>query len=83
MSPDIAKFSPSLFWDVDRETVDVRNNKRWLIARVLGYGRLRDWKALRMLYPLAGIRLVGGTSQALQLGHRKSVALDLFGRLGR
>ena len=31
---------------------------------------------------LAGLRLVGGTSLALQLGHRKSVDLDLFGSLG-
>jgi len=31
---------------------------------------------------LVGIRLVGGTSLALQLGHRKSVDLDLFGSLG-
>ncbi len=31
---------------------------------------------------LVGIRLVGGTSLALQLGHRKSVDLDLFGSFG-
>lgn len=31
---------------------------------------------------LIGLRLVGGTSLALQLGHRKSVDLDLFGSLG-
>ena len=28
---------------------------------------------------LAGTRLVGGTALALQLGHRRSVDLDLFG----
>ncbi len=31
---------------------------------------------------LVGLRLVGGTSLAMQLGHRKSVDLDLFGSLG-
>jgi hypothetical protein len=31
---------------------------------------------------LDGLRLVGGTSLAMQLGHRKSVDLDLFGNLG-
>ena len=55
MSPEIANFTPALFWDVDREAVDVHANKRWLIARVLGYGRLMDWKTLRMLYSLAEI----------------------------
>lgn len=39
---------------------------------------------LRALMPLdifKNARLVGGTSLALQIGHRKSVDLDLFGRL--
>lgn len=30
---------------------------------------------------LANLRLVGGTSMALQVGHRKSVDLDLFGSI--
>lgn len=30
---------------------------------------------------LQGLRLVGGTALALQLGHRKSVDLDLFGEI--
>jgi hypothetical protein len=52
MSPEIAKFTPALFWDVDSKTVDVHANKRWLITRVLEYGRFMDWKALRRLYSL-------------------------------
>jgi len=55
MSPEIAKFTPALFWDVDREAVDIHANKRWLVARVLGYGRMRDWKALLTLYSLVEI----------------------------
>lgn len=30
---------------------------------------------------IQGLRLVGGTSLALQYGHRQSVDLDFFGRL--
>ena len=30
---------------------------------------------------LSGLRLVGGTALALQIGHRKSVDLDLFGKI--
>ena len=37
---------------------------------------LRDLQSLELL---KGCRLVGGTALALQLGHRKSVDLDLFG----
>lgn len=37
-------------------------------------------KELQAIPDLADMRLVGGTSLALQLGHRASVDLDLFGR---
>lgn len=38
-------------------------------------------KALLALDALKHVRLVGGTALALQLGHRKSIDLDLFGEL--
>lgn len=38
-------------------------------------------KKLQALPVLRNTRLVGGTSLALQLGHRKSVDLDLFGNI--
>lgn len=38
-------------------------------------------KELRSIPALAALRLVGGTSLALQLGHRNSVDIDLFGKL--
>ena len=41
---------------------------------------LRLLKRLQSLPELADTRLVGGTALALQLGHRVSVDLDLFGR---
>jgi len=37
-------------------------------------------KELQSVPELADLRLVGGTALALQLGHRTSVDLDLFGR---
>lgn len=42
-------------------------------------GTLQLLKSLQTLPLLQGLRLVGGTALALQLGHRKSVDLDLFG----
>jgi len=38
-------------------------------------------KRLQSLDELKGLRLAGGTSLALQYGHRKSIDLDLFGKL--
>ena len=37
-------------------------------------------RKLQSLPGLSGLRLVGGTALALQLGHRTSVDLDLFGQ---
>jgi hypothetical protein len=39
-------------------------------------------KKLQHVKEFSKLRLVGGTSLALQLGHRKSIDLDLFGLLG-
>ena len=38
-------------------------------------------KSLLQIPEFNGLRLVGGTSLALQIGHRKSVDIDLFGSL--
>ncbi len=38
-------------------------------------------KKLMQIDILKEVRLVGGTSLALQIGHRKSIDLDLFGEL--
>lgn len=38
-------------------------------------------KKLQSIPCLAGVRLVGGTSLALQIGHRVSIDLDLFGQI--
>ena len=43
-------------------------------------GTLDLLRELQALAPLADMRLVGGTALALQLGHRTSVDIDLFGR---
>lgn len=44
-------------------------------------GTLQLLKSLQSIPLLSGLRLVGGTGLALQLGHRKSVDLDLFGEV--
>ncbi|MFA7232362.1 MAG: nucleotidyl transferase AbiEii/AbiGii toxin family protein [Victivallaceae bacterium] len=38
-------------------------------------------KRIQNLPVFANLRLVGGTSLALQIGHRKSIDLDLFGKI--
>ena len=44
-------------------------------------GTLELLKNLLSLNLFQQLRLVGGTSLALQIGHRKSIDLDLFGEI--
>ena len=44
-------------------------------------GTLQLLKSLQSMPMFQGLRLVGGTALALQLGHRKSIDLDLFGTI--
>ncbi len=55
MSPEIAKFTPSLFWDVDRESLDLQKSKAFIINRVLGRGQMSDWILLKAYYTVEGI----------------------------
>lgn len=43
----IGKFSSHLFWDTDREKLDMLQHHAFIIKRVLEYGLLEDWKFLR------------------------------------
>ena len=46
----ISDFSPHLFWDVDRDTLDFEKSKETIIYQVLEFGMMKDWKMLQDLY---------------------------------
>lgn len=50
-----------------------------LFTDTIDHGTIVLLKKLQKLSSLQSTRLVGGTALALQIGHRKSVDLDLFG----
>ena len=52
-----------------------------LHSETVDEGTLGLLKQLQSLGILSEMRLVGGTSLALQIGHRKSIDIDLFGNL--
>jgi len=47
----------------------------------IGTSTLELLKKLMAIKEFSELRLVGGTALALQLGHRKSIDLDLFGKV--
>ena len=48
----IDRFSPYLFWDVDKSTLDMEAHASYIIKRVLEYGQLLDWNIIRDYYSL-------------------------------
>lgn len=63
MSDYIKSLTPSLFWDIDRETIDDEKHRRFVIGRVLERGRLQDWRNTKARY---GLDLVVREAQQLR-----------------
>ena len=51
----IQGFSDYIFWDVDKNTIDLVLNAPFVVQRVLEYGQIGDWKLLLSYYGLAEI----------------------------
>jgi len=49
-------FSPSVFWDCDPASIDVEENRLFVIGRVLTRGLYTDWQALKHLYGVERLR---------------------------
>lgn len=69
-------FTANLFWDVDPEAIDFDKHRRWVVQRVLEYGRMEDWQAIRELYGLDGI--VEAAQQARTLDPKAHAFLCLI-----
>ncbi|MFH1866861.1 MAG: hypothetical protein ABIJ81_02135 [Patescibacteria group bacterium] len=50
MKHQIVKFSPVLFWDIDRQKLNYITHRRFIIGRVLKFGNLKDWRQAKQLY---------------------------------
>lgn len=66
MSPEIAQFTPSLFWDVDRETLDINKSKSLIVQRVLERGHDHDWELLKACYTIPEIVLTARKLRSLE-----------------
>ena len=48
----IDRFSPYLFWDVDKSTLDMEAHALYIIKRALEYGQVQDWNIIKDYYSL-------------------------------
>ena len=46
VSTQMNSLSNHLFWDVNRDDIDLEKHASWLTRRVLEYGRWADWQIL-------------------------------------
>jgi len=69
----VQSLSRELFWDVRQNTVTSTDHLKWLIERVLTYGRARDWSLLISNVPKAQIT---DLAPRLNIPERERIFLD-------
>ena len=67
----ISSFSKNLFWDVAPDSIDLESNSRYIIQRVLEYGRYSDWNLILSYY---GIKTISDTATSLRSLDPKAVS---------
>ena len=67
----ITSFSKNLFWDVDPGSIDLEINSRYVIQRVIEYGRYSDWKLILSYY---GIPVIADIATSLRSLDPKAVS---------
>ncbi len=46
------RLNKEIFWDIDFASINYQENARFVIERVLNYGDLSDWNAIKNIYSL-------------------------------
>ena len=64
-------FSKNLFWDVDADDLDIQENARFIIERVLMRGRIQDWLTINRIYGLDKIK-----EEAVRIRYLDKVTLN-------
>ena len=72
----VSNLSKHLFWDVDRNDLDLNKNFRFILARVLEYGLINDWI---LLYKHFGLEKI--TSEAKEIRNLDDKSLHFIAHL--
>ncbi len=59
--------SKEIFWDVDYLKLDFDKSENFIICRVLEYGGISDWKAIRKHYGITKIVSAATNAKSLSL----------------
>ena len=67
----IHSFSEYLFWDVDKDSIDLEANAPYVVRRVLELGQMNDWNLLMSWY---GIQRIASIAQNLRTLEPKALS---------
>lgn len=62
----ITQFSTYLFWDVNKDDLDMEEHSQYIIKRVIEYGMLNDWNIIKKYYGLERIIEIAKTFRDLE-----------------
>jgi hypothetical protein len=61
----IELFSKHLFWDTDRQKLNMDDKESYIILQVLEYGKINDWRLILKYYGLPKITAVSKEARSL------------------
>ena len=62
---DVSKLSKRMFWDTPIENIDPVKHSRWIVDRVMRWGKVEDWELIKKWYGKSGLRKIVVTSRDL------------------
>jgi hypothetical protein len=62
----VSDFSSHLFWDINRDSLDLDTNNSFIIKRALEYGLMQDWNLINRYYDFAAIVEMAKTFRSLE-----------------
>lgn len=62
----VSDFSSHLFWDINRDSLDLDTNKSFIVKRALEYGLMKDWNLINRYYGLTAIVEMAKTFRSLE-----------------
>lgn len=71
----INKLSKHLFWDVNRNALDLDKNKAYIIKQVLEFGLIEDWK---LIYNYFGISIIAKEAKNFRELDKKALSFISF-----
>ncbi|MFT7034618.1 MAG: hypothetical protein ACJA2S_003135 [Cyclobacteriaceae bacterium] len=81
---NIEQFSSHLFWDTDKNKLDMVKSKRYIVQQVLEYGQIKDWVIIENYYGVDQIASVATQLPSLEpkalsfISSISSIPIDSF-----